>query len=86
MVEKTTQPWWSEPDGITIDYVRGRPLGEVIAVIVSPDGASTTRHIPIGKARTLKSPINGKLWLQINDDWAHRKNNEGSVKVRVSAK
>ena len=86
VVEKTTQPWWSEPDGITIDYVRGRPLGEVIAVIVSPDGASTTRHIPIGKARTLKSPINGKLWLQINDDWAHRKNNEGSVKVRVSAK
>jgi len=85
VVEKTTRPWISEPNGITIDYVRGRPLGEVIAAIVSADGTKTTRHIPIGTARTLKSPIDGILWLQVNDHWAQRENNEGTVQVRVSA-
>ncbi len=84
VVEKTTRPWLSEPNGITIDYVRGRPLGEVIAVIVSADGTESTRHIPIGTARTLKSPIAGILWLQVNDHWAQREKNEGTVQVRVS--
>ena len=48
VVEETTRPWFSEPDGITIDYVNGLPLGEVIGTIISVDGTQTTRRIPIG--------------------------------------
>ena len=84
VVNETTKPWISEPNGITIDYVRGRPLGEVIGMIVSTDGTKTTRHIPIGKSKTLQSPIDGILWLQINDQWADRADNDGNVTVRIS--
>ena len=85
VVEETTKPWFSEPDGITIDYVRGRPLGEVIGAIVSADGAHTTRHIPIGSVKTFCSPIDGVLWLQINDHWSTRDRNHGAVTVQISA-
>ena len=85
VVEETTRPWFSEPDGITIDYVRGRPLGEVIGTIVSADGIETTRHIPIGAIKTLRSPIDGILWLQVNDHWSKRDRNKGTVSVRISA-
>ena len=85
VLEETTKPWFSEPDGITIDYVRGRPLGEVIAVLISNDGTQSTRHIPIGTTKLLRSPIDGTLWLQINDHWSKRDRNEGNVTVRISA-
>ena len=84
VVNETTKPWISEPNGITIDYVRGRPLGEVIGTIVSIDGTQTTRRIPIGVSKTLQSPIDGILWLQINDQWSDRANNDGKVTVRMS--
>ncbi|MBC7966474.1 MAG: hypothetical protein H7Z17_11195, partial [Fuerstia sp.] len=85
VVEETTKPWFSEPDGITIDYVDGRPLGEVIGTIISADGTQTTRHIPIGTYKKLQVPIDGILWLQTNDHWSKRVQNQGTVTVRVSA-
>ena len=86
VVGKTTKPWNSEPDGITIDYVHGCPLGQVIGAIVSNDGAESTRRIPIGASKTLRSPIDGILWLQINDRWSDRAENAGSVVVQIAAK
>ena len=85
VVEETTKPWFSEPDGITIDYVDGRPLGEVIGIITSADGNRTTRHIPIGAKKKLRAPFDGILWLQTNDNWSTRDKNHGAVKVRISA-
>lgn len=84
VVNETTKPWISEPNGITIEYVRGRPLGEIIGAIVSPDGTKSTRHIPIGTSRSLQSPCDGILWLQINDQWSDRADNDGNVTVRIS--
>ena len=85
VVEETTRPWFSEPDGITIDYVNGLPLGEVIGTIISADGTQTTRRIPIGSEKKMRSPIDGILWLQTNDDWSKREKNRGTVTVRISA-
>ncbi|RLT08073.1 MAG: hypothetical protein DWI22_08670 [Planctomycetota bacterium] len=84
VVEETTKPWIAEPDGITIDYVDGRPLGEVIGAIVSADGTQTTSHIPIGTQKKLRSPIDGTLWLQTNDYWSKREKNHGTVTVGIS--
>ena len=84
VVEETTEPWISEPEGITIDYVDGRPLGEVVGTIISADGTQTTRRIPIGSEKKLQSPIDGILWLQTNDQWSKRKKNHGTVAVRIS--
>ncbi|MEZ6034423.1 MAG: hypothetical protein R3C17_15110 [Planctomycetaceae bacterium] len=85
IVEETTKPWFSEPDGITIDYVHGCPLGQVVGAIISEDGTRTTRRIPIGSTRHLRSPIDGILWLQINDEWSERDRNHGTVSVHITA-
>ena len=85
VVEETTKPWFSEPDGITIDYVNGSPLGQVIGVIVATNGTQTTRRIPLGTAKNLRSPIDGILWLQVNDEWSKRDKNNGSVTVSIDA-
>ena len=85
VVEETTKPWFSEPDGITIDYVNGSPLGQVIGVIVATNGTQTTRRIPLGTAKNLQSPIDGILWLQVNDEWSKRDKNNGSVTVSIDA-
>lgn len=85
IVGETTKPWFSEPDGITIDYVHGCPLGQVVGAIISEDGTRTTRRIPIGSTRHLRSPMDGILWLQINDEWSERDRNHGTVSVRITA-
>ena len=46
VLAKEPKPWISEPPGITIRYHRGRPLGQLLAVIVpnvSPDEPDTPR-------------------------------------------
>lgn len=85
IVEETSKPWFCEPDGITIDYVHGSTLGQVVGAIISEDGTRTTRRIPIGSTRHLRSPIDGILWLQINDEWSERDRNHGTVSVRITA-
>ena len=75
--------WESEPQGITIDYFRGRPLGEMTGMLVSADGQTSSLRIPIGTGRTLTAPFAGKLWLQINDSAASRADNRGTAQVRI---
>jgi hypothetical protein len=48
-VHDKPRPWISEPQGITIDYVYGRPLGEITAMLVAPDGSVCSARIPIGR-------------------------------------
>jgi hypothetical protein len=75
--------WESEPQGITIDYFRGRPLGEITGMLVSTDGQKSSLRIPIGTGRSLKAPFAGKLWLQINDSAASRADNRGVAQVQI---
>lgn len=82
-VHDTPRPWFSEPQGITIDYYRGRPLGEVTAMLVSSDGSQSTQRIPIGIQRALVMPFEGSLWFQINDSAASRSGNNGFVRIHV---
>lgn len=82
-VHDTPKPWISEPQGITIDYYRGRPLGEVVAMIVSPDGQFASRRIAVGTGCSITFPHDGELWLQINDSAADRSGNSGSVEVTI---
>jgi len=77
------RPWVSEPQGITIDYCQGRPLGEVVAILVSPDGQFCSGRIPVGNGTTISFPYDAELWLQINDSAARRAGNSGSVQVLI---
>jgi len=76
----TTAPWISEPQGITIGWYRGRPVGEVLAVLVDSEGG-ISRRFPVGRSRRLRIPRPGRLWLQINDSEASRHDNSASFQV-----
>jgi len=83
IVEQTTAPWMSQPNGITLEYNQGRPLAEVVAVIVNVDPGWVSRRIAIGDGRILTATQPGRLWLQINDDAGMRSDNSGSYSVVI---
>jgi hypothetical protein len=85
-VHDKPRPWVSEPQGITIDYANGRPLGEVTAMLVAPDGSSCSGRIPIGRENSFTAPVDSELWLQINDLANSRSDNSGSASVEIHVK
>ena len=81
VMEQTAGPWYAEPNGITLEYNKGRPLGEVVAVQVGSETDWISRRIVIGKNGIITASRPGRLWLQINDDAGARAGNSGSYQV-----
>ncbi len=84
IVKETTAPWYSEPNGVTLEYNQGRPLGEVIAVLVGPEADWISQRIIVGDSCTITAPRAGRLWLQINDAAGTRAGNSGSYHVHLN--
>ena len=82
-IEETTSPWISEPDGVTLEYRQGHPLGQVVAALVSPEAQWISQRIIVGSDSKLTTPQAGRLWLQINDSAASRAGNTGSYAVTI---
>ena len=77
--------WVSEPQGITIDYVAGSPLGELQAMAVPREPASAPQRLRIGRQSTISIPANSELWLRINDLESSRAENSGGYRVQLTA-
>ena len=82
-VHNKPRPWISEPPGITIDYVHGRPIGEITAMLVAPDGSVCSGRIPVGREGSITAPVDAELWLQINDSANSRSDNSGAASVEI---
>ena len=86
-----TNPWISEPGGVTIDYHDGRPLGILLGAIDSRDkpvaGANPTFANPvvIGLRTTLKPTASGTLYLRVNDSASKLDDNRGTITVKIEA-
>ena len=76
-------PWISEPQGVSIEYFRGFPLGCAIAILTSESGDYISSPIRVGREAVITAPIDCRLWLQINDNSGSRKNDRGAVTVSV---
>ena len=83
VVNETTEPWESTPNGISVEYYRGNQLGQVVAVLVSSDGTQITDRIPIGAAAQFTAKFDGRIWLQINEAVSGRINNSGEYEVKL---
>ncbi len=84
------RPWTSTADGVTLEYYRGRPLGQLIAAIVGPEPkeAAHTESIPtyaVGSGGTIQSPSAGQLILRINEPSGALDDNRGSLTVQIQA-
>jgi len=81
--------WWCEPNGVTIRYYAGRPLGMLLAA-VHPDPygpaakSSLLSPIEVGLDAELTPAETGTLYLRINDSPAELRDNTGSLQVQVA--
>lgn len=84
------KPWISEPQGVSIRYSAGRPIGRLVAAILSeappgPDGEGTLwRVIDVGRGVELTPETSGTLYLRVNDDWNSLKYNAGAYALQIA--
>ena len=81
------EPWPCEPNGVTIEYHDGRPLGALLGAIWSRDPntsePSFAKPMVIGVGATIRPDRDGMLFLRVNDSPAKLGDNAGSVEVRM---
>lgn len=96
IIARDEVPWECEPQGVTIRYHRGKPLGALLAAVVPtadelPDPlaevktpGSFFRPILVGRRLILRPPRKGTLFLRVNDSPAELSDNSGEVIVRLT--
>lgn len=87
---KEPQPWWCEPNGITIEYHQRLPLGILLAAVSDPqagDSGITPLASPevIGLSGRITPKKSGTLYLCLNDSPAKLGDNEGSATVVIKS-
>lgn len=79
--------WESEPQGITIEYYRGLPIGCVIATVQSDSNQQNTKRWEIhriGRGNTIQSTEDGMLYLKINEPSRALSDNRGTIEVQIT--
>jgi hypothetical protein len=86
------KPWVSQPQGLSIVYSDGRPIGMLLATVHAepvPEGAaadkSMLKEIVIGPKATFVADTTGTLYLRINDRWGSLADNTGHYRVEIRA-
>ena len=78
--------WMCEPQGVTIEYYQGRPLGELLAAIV-PEAASAKdslfEPISIGRRGKMSSKTGGQLFFRVNERADRVTDNAGQITVKL---
>lgn len=90
VVAHTTKPWLAYPEGITIRYFRGHPLGRLIGTWLptSPGNELTVQPLEVfdvGRGTTVTAPAEAWLLLRIAEDSASLRDNEGVLQLTISA-
>ena len=87
---QSPKPWISEPQGVSIRYFNGQPLGKVVAAIITNSEqpphlqqGTFANVIPIGREAKLLPKVAGTLYLRINDSFAELSDNTGEVSVLI---
>ncbi|TWT46412.1 hypothetical protein [Botrimarina hoheduenensis] len=82
--EPTGEPWPCEPQGVTLAYHAGRPIGELAAAVGGgPNGL--LRAIPLGVSGSFVAERGGPLYLRANDTPNQLAENEGQYRVQIHA-
>jgi hypothetical protein len=87
---KSTKPWLSGPEGITLRYADGRPIGKLLAGILADKPAVESgkgillEEIEIGPAATFQAAETGTLYFRVNDAANSLSDNDGAFEVRIT--
>jgi hypothetical protein len=82
------KPWYSEPDGVTIEYFLGQPLGRLLALVAAPDASGgsrvgSTSLKAVGSQTEWTSEQDGVLLLKINEPSLRLSDNEGMIDAKI---
>jgi hypothetical protein len=82
------KPWISQPQGVSIVYSEGRPIGRLLAAIHQEPAdlnapESMLDQCVIGPARRFVAPTSGTLYFRVNDHWNSLADNEGRYRVTI---
>ena len=85
-------PWYSESNGVTLEYYRGQPLGILNAGVLfsnaeqqNAQGSLDWKVLSVpagGPVREITVPVDGVLCFRINESPAKLSDNEGALDVR----
>lgn len=83
--------WWCEPNGVSIRYHQGRPLGVLLAAVLpdhrsADDPPALLQPIVVGLGATLTPATSGTLFLRVNDSPGELDDNAGELKVEIVGK
>jgi len=84
------RPWVSEPQGVSIRYAGGRPIGRVVAAVQAesapgPDGAGALWQVyDVGRVADITPSVAGTLYLRVNDDWSRLDDNGGAYSIEIT--
>lgn len=85
MIRTGDPPWPCEAGGITIEYYRGRALGELLVAVLPEDPKfnEVLVPLPIGTSRRLTFERAGRLLFRINESPVWLEDNTGELEIRV---
>lgn len=88
VLSKKPKPWISQPQGISVVYSEGRPIGTLLAAIRrEPPGddadESMLKEIVVGRKTSFLAGTSGTLYFRINDHWDSLADNDGRYQVVV---
>jgi len=83
------KPWMSEPDGVTIRYYQGRPLGMLLMAVradalTAQEATGLIKPMTVGSDATIKFDRAGTLYFRVNDSAGELADNSGSLDVEVT--
>lgn len=87
-VAENTPPvaWMCEPQGVTIEYYQGRPLGQLLAAIVSDSVQGQDASVApasIGRRGKLFTKTGGELYFRVNERADRLVDNQGQITVKL---
>lgn len=77
-------PWPCEPNGVTLVYHQGNPLGMLLGALRSTAEPQFTPGLKIGLGTTLKVEQPSVLYLRVNDAPNKLSNNQGTISIAIT--
>jgi len=77
------KPWVSEPQGITLRYADGLPIGRLTGMLISSEIVEGVQKFDLGRRTTWTAPHSGALYLRVNDAWDDLANDAGRYRVTI---
>lgn len=80
--------WWSEPNGVSIRYYRGRPLGRLLAAVRdtkprADHACALAEPFDVGEELEFTPESTGTLYFRVNDSLAELADNARALTVNV---